>query len=110
MSWADAAILALTKGRVVRIYPRGRSMRPLIESGEGVLVAPAGEDMIEVGAIVLVRVGGRVFLHLVKAIDGDRFLIGNNRGGINGWTGRASVLGIAFEVGGRAIGSCRPAE
>jgi hypothetical protein len=42
------------------------------------------------GAIVLCRVKGSDYLHLVKAIDGDRFLIGNNRGGINGWiTGRA---------------------
>jgi len=47
---------------------------------------------------VLVRVRGRVYLHLIKAIDGQRFLIGNNHGGINGWTGPRAVYGIATGV------------
>jgi hypothetical protein len=34
--------------------------------------------------IVLCRVSGNQYLHLVKAIQGERFQIGNKRGGING--------------------------
>lgn len=32
------------------------------------------------------------------ALQGDRMLIGNNRGGINGWVNRAAVYGIATRV------------
>ena len=32
------------------------------------------------------------------ATDGKRFLIGNNRGGINGWVGHHCIYGIATEV------------
>ena len=42
------------------------------------------------GDIVLFRVDGNVFLHLVKAVEAEddarRVLIGNNRGKVNGWT------------------------
>jgi hypothetical protein len=36
-----------------------------------------------VGDIVLCRVGGRQYLHLILAIQGERFQIGNNRGGVS---------------------------
>jgi hypothetical protein len=45
-----------------------------------------------------VRYRGREYLHLVKARQGDRYLIGNNRGGINGWVGRRAIFGIATRV------------
>jgi len=38
-------------------------------------------------------------LHLVKEIDGDRILIGNNLGKINGWIDGAAVIGKVTEVG-----------
>ena len=38
------------------------------------------------------------YLHLIKAIDGKRFLIGNNRGGTNGWVGPSAVYGRATTV------------
>ena len=31
-------------------------------------------------------------------ISGPRFLIGNNRGGTNGWVGASAVHGIATEI------------
>jgi hypothetical protein len=34
----------------------------------------------------------------VKACQADRYLIGNNRGGINGWVGRRAIFGIATEI------------
>ena len=61
-------------------------------------VAPCRKEDLCVGDIVLVRVRGRVYLHLIKAIDGQRFLIGNNHGGINGWVGPHAIYGIAISV------------
>ena len=37
-------------------------------------------------------------LSLVKARQGDRFLIGNNRGGLNGWVRRRAIFGVATSV------------
>jgi hypothetical protein len=51
-----------------------------------------------VGDIVLVRVNGRVYLHLIKAVGGGRFLIGNNKGGVNGWVGPNAIYGVATAV------------
>jgi hypothetical protein len=51
-----------------------------------------------VGDIVLCRVNGSQYLHLVKAIHGDRFHVGNNRGGINGWITRRQIYGRLTSV------------
>ena len=53
-----------------------------------------------VGDIVLVRVHRTDYLHLVKAVDRGRFLIGNNRGGVNGWVGRQALYGRAIQIDG----------
>jgi hypothetical protein len=42
---------------------------------------------------VLCKVRGAEYLHIVKAIRGERFQIGNNRGGINGWIGANGIFG-----------------
>jgi hypothetical protein len=111
MSWAAAAIARLERGEGTTVRPRGHSMAGRVEDGETVTLAPLAGRAIEVGDVVLVRVRGRVYLHLVKAVQGDRVLIGNNRGGTNGWVNRAAVYGIAVlakrgggrvEAGGRS--------
>jgi hypothetical protein len=43
-------------------------------------------------------VSGNQYLHLVKAIQGDRYQIGNNRGGINGWVTRHQIFGRLIAV------------
>ena len=60
-------------------------MSPRIESGQLVTVAPATAGSVLVGDVVLCRVGGAQYLHLVRAVQGGRMLIGNMRGGTNGW-------------------------
>ena len=40
----------------------------------------------------------RITPFLVVAIDGRRFQIGNNRGGINGWIGENAIFGRATAV------------
>ncbi len=98
MSWARYAKEALARGETVQIRPRGHSMRGKVNDGDLVTVAPCDPDALEVGDIVLVRVRGNDYLHLIKARKDQRFLIGNNRGGVNGWVGRNAVSGIATEV------------
>ena len=61
-------------------------------------VAPVQTEDLQVGDIVLCKVGGSQYLHLVKAVQGRRFQIGNNRGGINGWIGAHGVYGRCVRV------------
>lgn len=77
-------------------------MVPLIRSRELVTVVPCDPAKVEVGDIVLARVAGAVYLHLVSAVDHarGRVQISNNRGRINGWTNHARVYGICTAVEG----------
>lgn len=60
--------------------PRGHSMVGKIESGQLCTVEPVRDySTLAVGDIVLCRVRGKEYLHLIKALDGERFQIGNNR-------------------------------
>ena len=94
MGWATKYIEALQQGKTISFRPKGSSMSPKIESGQLVTVAPLVTDPW-VGDIVLCRVRGNEYLHLVKAIDGSggRFQIANNRGHVNGWVSRAAIFG-----------------
>jgi hypothetical protein len=69
-----------------------------IESGQLVTVVPLGDRRPAIGDIVLCKVNGAQYLHLVKAVSGERFQIGNNRGRINGWTSRRNIFGIVTSV------------
>ena len=69
-----------------------------IESGQLCTVSPIDTESIEVGDIVLCKVNGREYLHLVKAIQGPRFQIGNNRGRINGWITANSIFGKCVKI------------
>jgi hypothetical protein len=70
-----------------------------IESGQLCTVVPVPDpSTLKVGDIVLCRVHGAEYLHLVKAIQGGRFQIGNNRGRINGWIGAQGIYGICIRV------------
>jgi hypothetical protein len=69
-----------------------------IDSGQLVTVQPTSEHALKVGTIVLCKVGGAQYLHLIKAIRGERYQIGNNRGGINGWITRKGIYGVVTEI------------
>jgi hypothetical protein len=99
MGWASQYISKLKSGETVSIRPRGNSMTGKIESGQHCTVAPAEAKNIAVGDIVLCKVKGHEYLHLVKAIQGQRFQIGNNRGRINGWITANSIYGKLMIVG-----------
>ena len=87
MSWANQHVERLVEGLTVQFRPVGQSMSGRIESRQLVTVEPATAETVQVNDIVLCKVQGRHFLHLVKARRADgQLLIGNNRGGTNGWT------------------------
>lgn len=98
MAWCSHAIEKLAQGDTVTIYPRGHSMQPLVCDKDEVVLAPITEPP-EKGAVVLCKVRGKYYLHLVKAVSSDgRFQIGNNRGHINGWIHSNSLFGVAVEI------------
>jgi len=47
---------------------------------------------------VLCKVNGQEYLHLVKAKQGPRFQIGNNRGRINGWITANGIFGRCVRI------------
>lgn len=101
MSWADFAKETLKKGQTTQVRPRGHSMKGKVNDGDLVTLEPCDPGTLEVGDVVLVRVKGNDYLHLIKAINGGRFLIGNNRGGVNGWVGHNCIYGKATRIEGR---------
>ena len=97
MGWASHHIAKLKEGETVSFRPRGNSMAGKIDSGQLCTVAPIGENP-KVGDIVLCKVNGNEYLHLIKSVKGDRFQIGNNKGRINGWVGLNSIFGKLEKV------------
>ena len=83
----------------MQFRPRGNSMSPRIRSGDLCTVAPVPDvSAIRSGDIVRCRVRGAEYLHFVKAVQGDRFQIGNNRGGVNGWITGSGIFGKLVAV------------
>src|SRR5437660_1649941 len=98
MSWATGYIDQLKRGETVQFRPRGGSMRGRIESGQLVTVEPVDPAALQLGDIVLCSVRGTQYLHIVRAIRGCQFQIGNNRGGINGWVTARAVYGRCTKI------------
>jgi len=98
MGWASGYITKLQAGETVSFRPRGHSMAPRIDSGQLCTVEPVEPTVLCAGDIVLCKVRGSEYLHFVKAIQGDRFQIGNNRGLINGWIGASGIYGRLSKV------------
>jgi hypothetical protein len=99
MAWATPYITKLKLGETVSFRPRGNSMQGKIESGQLCTVEPIEDyDTLEKGDIVLCKVNGSEYLHLIKAIQGKRFQIGNNHGRINGWITANSIFGKCVKI------------
>ena len=75
----------------------GNSMVPLIKSKQEHKLVPVTWESCDLGDIVYCKVKGNFYTHLVKAKNNDKgLLIGNNKGGINGWT--KQVYGIVTDI------------
>ena len=87
----------LQNGETIVTSEKGNSMLPLIKSGQNHKVEPATWENVSVGDIVYCKVKGNYYTHLVKAKNAEKgCLIGNNKGGINGWT--KQIFGKVIEV------------
>ena len=69
-----------------------------ISSGQLCTIEPVASHDVRVDDIVLCKVRGNEYLHIVKAIQGPRYQIGNNRGGINGWITGSGIFGRCVRV------------
>lgn len=98
MGWASSHIANLAKGETVQFRPHGNSMQGKIESGQLCTVEPVSKHKLAVGDIVLCKVNGREFLHLIRAAQGERYQIANNKGHINGWVSANAVYGKCVKV------------
>lgn len=97
-NWAAEHIQALQRGETIKFRPPGGSMKGKIESGQLCEVSPWSGDL-DKNDIVLVKVNGKVYLHLIKAIsNAGTFLIGNNKGHNNGWVERDAVFGKLISI------------
>lgn len=85
-SWASHHIEKLQKGETISFRPKGDSMSGKIESGQLCTISPVDQSSLVVGDIVLCKVNGTHYLHLISAIMDGRFQISNNKNRVNGWT------------------------
>ena len=93
----------LKEGCVCKVTGVGNSMTPILKSRQAVIVEPITEEIVlEKKNIVLCKVKGHYYLHLVWAtrMDGETqmYLIGNNHGRPNGWIPRTQVFGKVVEI------------
>ena len=87
----------LNKGETFITSEKGNSMTPIIKSGQKHKLAPIKLKDVNVGDIVFCKVKGNFYTHLVKAKNEKKgCLIGNNKGGTNGWT--KQVYGKVIEI------------
>lgn len=87
----------LINGETFITKEKGNSMVPLIKSGQEHILEPTSWEKCSEGDIVYCKVKGRFFTHLVKGKNEEKgLLIGNNKGGINGWT--KQVFGKVIKI------------
>lgn len=93
----------LKKGLVCKVTGVGNSMTPILKSRQAVIAEPITEEtVLEKKDIVLCKVRGHYYLHLVwtTRTEGEKemYLIGNNNGHANGWIPRTQVFGKVVEI------------
>lgn len=98
MGWATGHLTRLKGGETVIFRPRGNSMSPRIESGALCTVEPVDPTTIKRGDVVLCKVRGAEYLHLVSAVQDGRFQISNNHNHVNGWIGANGIYGRLVKV------------
>jgi hypothetical protein len=75
------------------------SMRKAIKHGQTLTMSPISDPgEIQVGDMVLVKWHQSDIFHLVGEIQGDRYLIVNSLGGVNGWVSAQDILGRVTHI------------
>lgn len=99
--YLESVLSDLKSGKTIENYREGgNSMTPLIRNGQKQTLVPVSDlSTVKVGDIVLCKVRGRHFTHLVKKIRSNggklEFQIGNNHGHVNGWTRHIYAKSVA---------------
>ena len=91
----------LQNGETCYVLGIGNSMTPILKSKQAVICTAVKDDtVLKKRDIVLSKVKGHYYLHLIHAIknNGELFLIGNNHGHMNGWVCRRNVFGKVAEI------------
>lgn len=90
----------LMQGETCKITGIGNSMTPILKSRQPVICAPVTDETeLKKRDIVLCKVNGHFYLHLIHAIKGGgQYLIGNNHGHMNGWVSRNKIYGKVVEI------------
>ena len=90
----------LQNGETCKVTGYGNSMTPILLSGQAVICEPVTEEIeLKKKDIVLCKVNGHHYLHLIHAIrNGKTFLIGNNHGHMNGWVSKSKIYGVVREI------------
>lgn len=90
----------LQAGEICKVTGIGNSMTPILKSKQPVICVPVNEDSsLKKRDIVLCKVNGHHYLHLIHAIRNDnQFLIGNNHGHMNGWVSKNKIYGKVVEI------------
>lgn len=100
--WASEYIEKLKKGESVSFRPSGRSMEPLIRSGQLCLIQPVSpQGAFMTGDIVLCEVNGDHYLHRVGARSYTGkwwYRIENAAGRINDWITIEKIYGWLYSV------------
>ena len=97
----------ISEGKDVVMTPKGSSMLPFIEGGKDSVVLTAPSRPLEVGDIVLAKVGERYIMHRVFAVEEDALTLmgdGNIRGTEH--CSKGDVIGLVTEIhkaGGRKV-------
>lgn len=95
-----ASATHLRNGEECIITGFGQSMTPILKSGQPVRVIPVTEEtLLEKNNIVLAKVNGHFYLHLISAIRNNKqYQISNNHGHVNGWITRKNIYGKVVEI------------
>lgn len=103
------ALWKVRRGLRGRFRAFGASMEPVIPNGSWVTIEPVDVERIELGDIVVARVGDSTMVHLVKTIDPGRrrVEISGTSGPANGWTTLDRVFGICTRIGETPVPGAR---
>ena len=75
------------------------SMRKAIKHGQTITMSPVADpNEVQVGDIVMVKWQAGHLFHMVGEIQGDRFLIVNSLGKVNGWVSGKDILGRVTNI------------
>ena len=88
----------LIAGETIKIKTAGNSMSGKIENGSFVTIEPIGDRVLKKRDVVLSKVNGNLYLHLISGTRKGSYQISNNHGHVNGWTSKKNIFGIVIRI------------